>query len=91
LPADRSAERSELDAVAKPAIKALLGEFDAMGLTVDALPELQVLAALYPEDERLQAAVPEMAGHIVGKCTDGQRVKLGTALGQLAALALAKP
>jgi hypothetical protein len=91
LPADRSAERSELDAVAKPAIKALLGEFDAMGLTVDALPELQLLAALYPEDERLQAAVPEMAGLIVGKCTDGQRVKLGTALGQLAALALAKP
>jgi hypothetical protein len=91
LPADRSAERSELDAVAKPAIKALLGEFDAMGLTVDALPELQLLAALYPEDERLQAAVPEMAGLIVGKCTDGLQVKLGTALGQLAALALAKP
>jgi hypothetical protein len=91
LPADRSAERSELDAVAKPAIKALLGEFDAMGLTVDALPELQLLAALYPEYERLQAAVPEMAGLIVGKCTDGQQVKLGTALGQLAALAPAKP
>jgi hypothetical protein len=91
LPADRSAERSELDAVAKPAIKALLGEFDAMGLTVDALPELQLLAALYPEYERLQAAVPEMAGLIVGKCTDGLQVKLGTALGQLAALAPAKP
>jgi hypothetical protein len=91
LPADRTAVRAELDAVAKPAIQALLDEFDAMGLTVDALPELQLLAALYPEDERLQAAVPEMAGLIVGKCTDGQRVKLGTALGQLAALALAKP
>ena len=91
LPTDHQAERAEVNAVAKPAIQALLDEFDAMGLTVDALPELQMLAALYPEDERLQAAVPAMAGLIVGKCTDGQQVKLGTALGQLAALALAKP
>ncbi|HBJ83987.1 MAG TPA: hypothetical protein DDZ88_08985 [Verrucomicrobiales bacterium] len=91
LPADRTAERAELDAATRPAIKALLDEFDAMGLTVDALPELQVLAALHPEDARLQASVSSMAGLIVGKCTDGQRVKLGAAAAQLAALVRVKP
>jgi hypothetical protein len=91
VPADRTTERAELDAVTRPAIKALLNEFDAMGLTVDALPELQTLATLYPEDERLQAAVPATAGLIVGKCTNGERVKLGSAAAQLAALVRVKP
>lgn len=87
LPADRKTERAELDAVTQPALKALLDEFDAMGMTVEMLPELQTLAALDPDDTRLQAAVQAMVGNILAKCTDGQRVKLGSAVAQLAAVA----
>ncbi|MEQ1852040.1 MAG: hypothetical protein ABMA01_10650 [Chthoniobacteraceae bacterium] len=86
LPADRRAERGELDQVTRPAIKALLDEFDAMGMTVEALPELQTLAALYPDDTRLQKATQAMAGSIAGKCTDGKRVKMGAQPNQLAAV-----
>ena len=91
LPADRTAERAELDAVAKPAIKALLDEFEAMGQTVEALPELQTLAAVYPDDARLKTAVQAMAGSIIAKCTDGQQVKLGSAVAQLEAVVRVKP
>lgn len=88
LPADCNAE---LDAVTKPAVKALLDEFDAMGETVEALPELQSLAALYPNDESLEAAVREMHGLILFKCADGKRVKMGSAMTQLAAAVRMKP
>lgn len=91
LPQDRDAERAELDAVTRPSIKALLDEFDAMGVTVEALPELQSLATLYPNDESLEAAVREMHGLILSKCTDGKRVKMGSAMTQLAAAARMKP
>lgn len=78
---------TEVDAVTVPAIRALLDEFDAMGITVEALPELQSLAALYPEDARLKIAVRDMAAVIVSKCTDGTRVKMGAQPHQLAAAA----
>jgi hypothetical protein len=79
-------ERSpEVDAVARPAIRALLDEFDAMGITVEALPELHALAKQHPDDARLQKAVRDMASVIVSKCTDGTRVKMGAQPHQLAA------
>ena len=71
LPAEK---RGEVDAVAKPAIRAMLDEFDAMGLTVEALPELVTLAKIYPDDTRLAAAVRTMAASLIAKCTDGTRV-----------------
>lgn len=77
---------AEVDAVALPAIRALLEEFDAMGITVEALPELHALAKQHPDDGRLQKAVSDMASTIVNKCTDGTRVKLGAQPHQLAAV-----
>ncbi len=91
LPTDRKDERAELDAVIKPALKALLDEFDAMGITVEALPELQTLATLHPEDQRLRQATKLMTGLVIGKCTDGSRVKMGTSAAQLAATVRVKP
>ncbi len=91
LSVERKEERAVLDAVTRPAIKALLDEFDAMGMTVEALPELQTLPTLYPDDGRLKSAVQIMAGSIIAKCTDGQRVKMGAAVAQLAAVAGVEP
>lgn len=76
----------EVDAVTRPAIRALLDEFDAMGITVEALPELLKLARQFPEDIRLQQAVRDMAASLVAKCTDGKRVKLGAQPHQLSAV-----
>lgn len=91
LPVEREAERTEVAAVTLPALKALLDEFDAMGLTVEALPELQTLAVLHPEDARLKRKAQEMTAFVVGKCTDGARVKLGSSVLQLAVVGLAHP
>ena len=77
---------AEVDAIALPAIRALLDEFDAIGITVEALPELQALAKQHPDDARLQKAVRDMASTIVNKCTDGTRVKLGAQPHQLGAV-----
>lgn len=77
---------AEVDAVALPAIRALLDEFDAMGITVEALPELHALAKQHPDEARLQKAVRDMASTLVNKCTDGARVKLGAQPHQLAAV-----
>ena len=77
---------AEIDAITQPAIRALLDEFDAMGITVEALPELHALAKQHPDDARLQKAVRDMASVIVSKCTDGTRVKLGAQPHQLAAV-----
>jgi hypothetical protein len=79
-------ERAEVDAVTKPAIKALLDEFDAMGITVEALPELLTLSRLYPEDTRLKTVVSAMASSLIEKCTDGTKVKMGAQPNQLAAV-----
>ena len=91
LPRERRDERAELDAVMKPAIEALLEEFDAMGMTVEAVAELQTLAVLYPEDGRLKTALQVMAGSVIAKCTDGKRVKMGASMAQLAAVMGLKP
>ncbi|WP_395753089.1 hypothetical protein [Prosthecobacter sp.] len=91
LPKERLQEREEVDAVLKPALQALLDEFDAMGLTVEALPELKILTALYPEDGRLKTAVQSMEGSIIGKCTDGKQVKMGASVTQLAWVVGVKP
>ncbi|MFN7561988.1 MAG: hypothetical protein ACK5TH_09430 [Prosthecobacter sp.] len=77
---------AEVDAITQPAIRALLDEFDAMGITVEALPELHALAKQHPDDARLQKAVRDMASVIVSKCTDGKRVKMGAQPHQLAAV-----
>lgn len=84
-------DKAEVDAVAKPSIKALLDEFDAMGITVDALPELLALRRLYPDNERLRQAIEHMASVIVAKSTDGKRFKLGASLDQLSAVARVWP
>ncbi len=76
--------RAEVDVVARPAIKALLDEFDAMGITVEALPEMLIMASLYPDDARLRAALSTMASSLVEKCTDGRQVKMGAQPNQLA-------
>ena len=76
----------EVDAIAQPAIRALLDEFDAMGITVEALPELQTLSKQYPDDTRLKKAVRDMASVIVSKCSDGTRFKMGAQPHQLAAV-----
>ena len=89
LPAERETERAELDQVTRPAIKTLLDEFDAMGITIEALPELLTLAGLYPVDGRLQKATQSMTADIIAKCTDGQRVKMGAQPHQLATVAQA--
>jgi len=78
---------AEIDAITQSAIRALLDEFDAMGITVEALPELHALAKQHPDDARLQKAVRDMASVIISKCTDGTRVKLGAQPHQLAAVA----
>ena len=81
--------RPEIDAVAEPAIKAILDEFDTMGITVDALPELHALYRLYPANQRLASAVQHMKTVIVAKSTrDDRRVKMGASPRQLAAVAL---
>lgn len=76
----------EVDAVTRPALRALLDEFDAMGITVEALPELRQLAERFPEDTRLHKAVRDMASVIFAKCSDGKRVKMGAQPHQLAAV-----
>lgn len=77
-------ERAEIDAVARPSIKALLDEFDAMGINVEALPEMLVLAQMYPGDTRLKTAVSQMASSLIEKSTDGKQVKMGAQPNQLA-------
>jgi hypothetical protein len=77
---------AEIDAITQPAIRALLDEFDAMGITVESLPELHALAKQHPDDARLQKAVRDMASVIINKCTDGTRVKMGAQPHQLAAV-----
>ena len=91
LPTTSGAERIELEKVIQPAVHALLDEFDAMGITVESLPELLTLSHLEPDDTRLRAAVEAMASSIVGKSTDGKRVKMGAQPDQLAAIARVWP
>jgi hypothetical protein len=82
-----TSDRGEIDAIARPAITALLDEFDAMGITVEALPELLTLSRLYPDDARLKKAVTTVASSLIEKSTDGRRVKMGAQPDQLASVA----
>jgi len=79
-------QRAEVDAISKPAIKTLLDEFDIMGITVDALPELLALRTVNHDDDRLKQSTQAMASMLAGKCTDGTKVKMGTSAAQLAAV-----
>lgn len=86
LPPDRKAEREEVEQVTRPAMRALLTEFDAMGITVEALPEMLALSALYRGETQWQRATQSMAASIIAKCIDGKRVKMGSQPHQLAAV-----
>jgi hypothetical protein len=86
LPVDRTTERQEIDRVTLLALNSLLDEFDSMGITVEALPELQTLAKLHPDDKRLRDAMQSMAASIISKCTDGKQSKMGSQPHQLAAI-----
>lgn len=80
-------ERDEVDRITQPAVRALLDEFDAMGITVEALPELLRLSQLHASDLRLKAAVQSMASTLVEKCRiEGRRPRMGAQPNQLAVL-----
>lgn len=87
LPSDRASDLAEVKTVADPAIATLLDEFDAMGITVECLPELMPLVPHLSDPERLRGALDRVASSLVEKCTDGTRVKLGAQPHQLAAVA----
>lgn len=86
LPPD-STDHAEVKAIADPAIAALLDEFDAMGITVECLPELIPLLPHVSEADRLRSALDRVAASLVEKSTDGTRVRLGAQPHQLAAVA----
>ena len=87
LPAERDADIAEVKAVAEPALEALLTEFDAMGITVECLPELHSLLPHVADLPRLRTTLDAVSASLVEKCTDGTRVKLGAQPHQLAAVA----
>lgn len=87
LPPDRTADLAEVKAIADPAVTALLDEFDAMGITVECLPELMPLVPHASASERLHSTIDRVAASLVEKCTDGVRVRLGAQPHQLAAVA----
>lgn len=87
LPPDRTTDLAEVKAVADPAVTALLDEFDAMGITVECLPELMPLVPHLSDPSRLKTALTRVAASLVEKCTDGTRVKMGAQPHQLAAVA----
>lgn len=87
LPADRASDLVEVKTVAEPAVAVLLDEFDAMGITVECLPELSPLVPQVSDSDRLRQALDRVAASLVDKCTDGSRVKLGAQPHQLAAVA----
>lgn len=87
LPAEKVVDISKVKAVAEPALEALLTEFDAMGITVECLPELLSLLPHVADQARLRAALDTVSASLLEKCTDGTRVKLGAQPHQLAAVA----
>ena len=87
LPTDPASDLAEVKAIAGPAVTALLDEFDAMGITVECLPELMRFVPHLSGSERLRQAIDRVAASLVEKCTDGFRVKLGAQPHQLAAVA----
>lgn len=87
LPPDRTADLVEVTSVADPAVTALLDEFDAMGITVECLPELIPLVKHLPEPDRLHQSLDRVAASLVEKCTEGTRTKLCAQPHQLGAVA----
>jgi len=87
LPPDRTADLAEVKSVAGPAVTALLDEFDAMGITVECMPELMPLAEHLPEPARLRQTLDRVAASLVEKCTEGTRTKLCAQPHQLGAVA----
>jgi hypothetical protein len=87
LPTDRTDDLAQVNAVAGPAVAALLDEFDAMGITVECLPELKPLLPHLGNQDRFRAALDRVAASLVEKSTDGTRVKMGAQPHQLAAVA----
>jgi len=67
LPASMAAELREVKDTALKGTKALIDEFDAMGVTVDALPELLALDALQLEEPRLRKTIEAAASVLLGK------------------------
>ena len=87
LPPTRGDETAEVKTIAEPAVATLLTEFDAMGITVECLPELMPLLPHVEDQEPFRNALDRVAASLVEKCTDGTRVKLGAQPHQLAAVA----
>lgn len=87
LPAERTGDITSVKAVAAPALEALLAEFDAMGITVECLPELLLLNPHFPDHTALKSATDRIAASLVGKSTDGSRIHMGAQPHQLAAVA----
>lgn len=87
LPDERAENTAGVRSVAEPALTAILTEFEAMGITVECLPELISLQASFPEHAGLAAAINQVAASLVEKCTDGTRVRMGAQPHQLAAVA----
>ncbi len=82
-----SADHAEVKAIADPAVTAMLDEFDAMGITVECLPELIPLVAQLSDPGRLRGALHRVAASLVEKSREGTRVRLGAQPHQLAAVA----
>jgi hypothetical protein len=87
LPAERAVEIARVKAVAEPALAAILTEFDAMGITVECLPELHSFVPHFPDREDLEGAADRVAASLVEKCSDGTRIRMGAQPHQLAAVA----
>lgn len=87
LPAERVAEIAEVEAVANPAMRALLEEWAASGVTVDLLAELLRHEARQPGDARLRGAIELSASVIREKSTSGLSHRFGAPPTELAALA----
>ncbi len=87
VPEDRAEAITRVKAAAEPALGAILTEFNAMGITVECLPELMVLEKHFPELDGLKPAIDRVAASLVEKSSDGTGVRMGAQPHQLAAVA----
>ncbi len=87
LPANRVSELAEVEAVATPAVQALLDEWDASGVTVDLLAELLRYEDRHPHEPRLRGAIELSASVAREKSTRGLSNRFGAPPTELAALA----
>ncbi len=87
IPVEETGKISKIKAIGLPAINSLVSEFEAMGITVECLPELLSLQVHFPDHSGLNAAIDQVAASIIEKSTDGTRVKMGAQPHQLAAVA----